>query len=228
VAATAEAEHCVLFPRSDLTWGCHQRTPARHADARQGAVGDDLRSAAAAEDDLDQIIDRVIDHLWGRWVVTGLEGPVDQHASRVLEPVPDEQERSGRSLRGAPDRGRSGDDPAGADGADGALGRNELYTTRELLDVQRRIEWRKNKANPTGRINGWKSILHTLTNYYSDRITAAARRWGSVPPAPVAASRRLHENHNSGNTVGMFVPDRYRGLEPDCTRSTHTWDYSTW
>jgi transposase-like protein len=35
------------------------------------------------------------------------------------------------------------------------------------------IERRKNRTNPTGRINGWKSILNALTIHYSDRITAA-------------------------------------------------------
>jgi transposase-like protein len=34
------------------------------------------------------------------------------------------------------------------------------------------IEKRKNRSNPTGRINGWKSILNTLTIHYNDRITA--------------------------------------------------------
>lgn len=34
------------------------------------------------------------------------------------------------------------------------------------------IERRKNRSNPTGRINGWKSILNTLTIHYNDRITA--------------------------------------------------------
>ena len=35
------------------------------------------------------------------------------------------------------------------------------------------IERRKNRANPTGRINGWKSILNTLSIHYSDRLAAA-------------------------------------------------------
>jgi transposase-like protein len=34
------------------------------------------------------------------------------------------------------------------------------------------IERRKNRSNPTGRINGWKSILNTLTIHYSDRLAA--------------------------------------------------------
>jgi transposase-like protein len=34
------------------------------------------------------------------------------------------------------------------------------------------IEKRKNRTNPTGRINGWKSILNTLTIHYHDRIDA--------------------------------------------------------
>ena len=32
------------------------------------------------------------------------------------------------------------------------------------------IERRKNRANPTGRINGWKQILNTLTIHYGDRL----------------------------------------------------------
>jgi transposase-like protein len=35
------------------------------------------------------------------------------------------------------------------------------------------IERRKNRTNPTGRINSWKTILNALTIHYSDRITAA-------------------------------------------------------
>ncbi|MDW3219008.1 MAG: IS256 family transposase [Acidimicrobiales bacterium] len=35
------------------------------------------------------------------------------------------------------------------------------------------IEGRKNRQNPTGRINGWKSILNTLTIHYGDRLAAA-------------------------------------------------------
>lgn len=35
------------------------------------------------------------------------------------------------------------------------------------------IERRKNRQNPTGRINGWKSILNTLTIHYGDRLAAA-------------------------------------------------------
>ena len=35
------------------------------------------------------------------------------------------------------------------------------------------IERRKNRTNPTGRINGWKAILNALTIHYGDRIKAA-------------------------------------------------------
>jgi len=35
------------------------------------------------------------------------------------------------------------------------------------------IEKRKNRTNPTGQINGWKSILNALTMHYSDRLAAA-------------------------------------------------------
>jgi putative transposase len=35
------------------------------------------------------------------------------------------------------------------------------------------IERRKNRANPTGRINAWKPILNALTIHYGDRIQAA-------------------------------------------------------
>ena len=34
-------------------------------------------------------------------------------------------------------------------------------------------ERRKNRSNPTGRINGWKHILNILTIHYGDRIEAA-------------------------------------------------------
>ena len=36
------------------------------------------------------------------------------------------------------------------------------------------IERRPNRANPTGKINGWKTILNTLTMHYSDRINAGS------------------------------------------------------
>ena len=35
-------------------------------------------------------------------------------------------------------------------------------------------ERRKNRSNPTGRINGWKQILNILTIHYGDRIEAAS------------------------------------------------------
>jgi len=35
------------------------------------------------------------------------------------------------------------------------------------------IEKRTNRANPTGQINGWKTILNALTIHYGDRIEAA-------------------------------------------------------
>ena len=35
------------------------------------------------------------------------------------------------------------------------------------------IERRPNRSNPTGKINGWKSILNALTIHYDERIAAA-------------------------------------------------------
>ena len=35
---------------------------------------------------------------------------------------------------------------------------------------------RLNRENLSGRINGWKPILNTLTIHYGDRITAAGYR----------------------------------------------------
>jgi transposase-like protein len=35
-------------------------------------------------------------------------------------------------------------------------------------------ERRKNRSNPTGRINGWTQILNILTIHYGDRIEAAS------------------------------------------------------
>jgi hypothetical protein len=37
------------------------------------------------------------------------------------------------------------------------------------------IERRKNRTNPTGRIDDGKAILNALTIHYSDRITAATQ-----------------------------------------------------
>jgi len=30
----------------------------------------------------------------------------------------------------------------------------------------------KNRSNPTGKFNGWKTILNTLTIHYADRLNA--------------------------------------------------------
>jgi putative transposase len=35
-------------------------------------------------------------------------------------------------------------------------------------------ERRPNRSNPTGKVNGWKTILNALTIHYGDRITAAS------------------------------------------------------
>jgi putative transposase len=35
-------------------------------------------------------------------------------------------------------------------------------------------ERRKNRANPSGRINAWKPILNALAIHYGDRIQAAS------------------------------------------------------
>jgi putative transposase len=35
------------------------------------------------------------------------------------------------------------------------------------------IARRRDRANPTGQINGWKTILNALTIRYGDRIEAA-------------------------------------------------------
>ncbi|MBK6856315.1 MAG: hypothetical protein IPG97_07115 [Microthrixaceae bacterium] len=35
------------------------------------------------------------------------------------------------------------------------------------------VEKHRTAQNPTGRINGWKRILHILSIHYHDRITAA-------------------------------------------------------
>ena len=42
----------------------------------------------------------------------------------------------------------------------------------KVLDLAA-IERKKNRGNPTGRINAWKPILNTLTIHYRDPITAA-------------------------------------------------------
>ncbi len=34
------------------------------------------------------------------------------------------------------------------------------------------IEKRRNRSNPTGRINGWKHILNTLSIHYGDHLAA--------------------------------------------------------
>ena len=47
------------------------------------------------------------------------------------------------------------------------------------------IERRTNRSNPTGRINGWKGILNTLTIHYHDRI----RGHELAPTIPVTHTR---------------------------------------
>jgi hypothetical protein len=38
------------------------------------------------------------------------------------------------------------------------------------------MQHRPNRANLTGKINGWKHILNALTIHYGDRITAATHQ----------------------------------------------------
>jgi len=35
-------------------------------------------------------------------------------------------------------------------------------------------EGRPNRANPTGKINGWKPVLNAITIHYGDRLEAAS------------------------------------------------------
>jgi len=55
-----------------------------------------------------------------------------------------------------------------------AVRRGHFPTEKSALKVLylTSIERRKNRTNPTGRINGWKTMLNTLTIHYSDRLTA--------------------------------------------------------
>ena len=55
-----------------------------------------------------------------------------------------------------------------------AVRRGHFPTDQAALRVLDLVatERRKNRSNPTGRINGWKHILNTLTIHYNDRITA--------------------------------------------------------
>jgi putative transposase len=54
--------------------------------------------------------------------------------------------------------------------------RGHLPTEQAALKVLYLVatERRVNRANPTGKFNGWKSILNTLTIHYGERIEAAA------------------------------------------------------
>ncbi len=55
-----------------------------------------------------------------------------------------------------------------------AVRRGHFPTEQAALKVMylTSIERRKNRQNPTGRINAWKSILNTLTIHYGDRLAA--------------------------------------------------------
>jgi len=55
-----------------------------------------------------------------------------------------------------------------------AVRRGHFPTENTALEVLylTSIERRKNGTNPTGRINGWKSMLNTLTIHHGDRLTA--------------------------------------------------------
>lgn len=57
-----------------------------------------------------------------------------------------------------------------------AVRRGHFPTDQAALKVLYLVatEKRKNRQNPTGKINSWKTILNTLTIHYNDRITAAA------------------------------------------------------
>gem|GEM_PF-3384412 len=56
-----------------------------------------------------------------------------------------------------------------------AVRRGHLATEQAAMSVLYllSIERRKNWTNPTGQINGWKSILNALTMHYSHRLVAA-------------------------------------------------------
>jgi len=56
-----------------------------------------------------------------------------------------------------------------------AVRRGHFPTEQSALEVLYlvSIERRKNRTNPTGQINGWKSILNALTMHYGDRLVAA-------------------------------------------------------
>jgi len=56
-----------------------------------------------------------------------------------------------------------------------AVRRGHFPTEKSALKVLylTAIERRKNRTNPTGRINNWKSILNTLTIHYGDRLATA-------------------------------------------------------
>jgi putative transposase len=45
-----------------------------------------------------------------------------------------------------------------------------------LVATQRR----KNRQDLTGKVNGWKTILNTLTVHYGDRIAANTINWKSM------------------------------------------------
>ena len=56
-----------------------------------------------------------------------------------------------------------------------AVRRGHFPTEQAALEVLylTSIERKKNKTNPTGRVQGWKAILNTLSIHYADRIQAA-------------------------------------------------------
>jgi hypothetical protein len=59
-------------------------------------------------------------------------------------------------------------------------------------------ERRKNRANPTGQINGWKKILDTLTIHYGERIAPAQLTMHVTPVTEEIGQSRLTVNRRGG------------------------------
>jgi hypothetical protein len=55
---------------------------------------------------------------------------------------------------------------------DRALVSHGLHRRHQAGRDQRKLQERKNRQDMTGKINGWKTILNTLTVHYGDRVAA--------------------------------------------------------
>jgi hypothetical protein len=88
------------------------------------------------------------------------------------------------------------------------------------------IERRPERADPTGKINAWKTILNPLTSHYGDRVTSTsdpAHSGYTINPSVIVSPPALSLRVTAGiRRSAVTVQIRGRGLLSDLSR--RAWD----